>query len=185
MSPKFIHRSLRTAPPPANESPVNGSPVNGTSLSRRNFVKLGLGALSALAALEAGGVALLYLKPRSLQEQFGGLVTAGAVQDFPAGSVTEFTEGRFYLARAHDGGFLAVYCRCPHLGCTVNWVADKERFYCPCHASSFDAFGNFQNSPVPRALDLFPIKIVDGEVKVDTSVLIQRERFEPQQLVYA
>lgn len=178
MTSKQKHRSRRPAPAAA-------APDGAETLTRRNFVKMGLGALGVLATLEAGGMALLYLKPRSLAGQYGGVVTAGEVKDFPPGSVTEFTEGRFYLARAHDGGFLAVYCRCPHLGCTVNWVTEEERFYCPCHASSFDVYGNFENSPVPRALDLFPIKIVDGKVQVDTSSLIRRERFEPEQLVYA
>lgn len=149
-------------------------------LTRRNFLKLGLGALSAVAAMELGGVGLLFLKARSQEGKFGGKITAGTVDDFPKGSVTEFEDGNFYLIRSQDGGFLSVYRRCPHLGCTVDWVEAKQRFYCPCHASSFDMYGDFVSQPVPRALDSFAITIKDGQVVVDTSQLTRRERFSPE-----
>lgn len=159
--------------------------TNGAHLSRRDFLKVGIGALSALAFLEVGGASLLFMRPRSLEGEFGGRVTAGPVDGFPAGSVVEFPSGRFFLVRAHDGGFLAVYQRCTHLGCTVTWEADQGRFFCPCHASSFDIHGNVENPPAPRALDIFPVTIEDGDVIVDTGEIVTRDTFEAQQLVYA
>lgn len=155
------------------------------TLSRRSFIKLGLGALGALAVLELGGASLLYLQPRNTTEEFGGVVTAGDIDSFPSGSVTEFPTGRFFLVRAEDGGFLAVHNRCPHLGCTVNWTPDQDGFHCPCHASSFDSYGNFKKQPVPRALDIFQVTVDDGSVLVDTSCLQQRPNFSSDQLVYA
>jgi cytochrome b6-f complex iron-sulfur subunit len=166
-----------------NNAKIHGKPEAG-ALTRRNFLGLGLGALSALAALEIGGASLLFLRARSLEGEYGGTVTAGAVDDFPPGSVTEFDQGNFFLVRAQDGGFLAIFRRCPHLGCSVKWVEEKERFYCPCHASSFDEYGDFINQPVPRALDSFSIEIKEEQVLVDTSKMIQRERFSPDELVY-
>ena len=153
-------------------------------LSRRNFLKLGLGALSAVAALEIGGVSLMFLRARGQEGKFGGKITAGVVDDFPNGSVTEFVDGNFFLIRSKEGGFLSVYRRCPHLGCTVKWVEEKQRFYCPCHASSFDMYGDFVSQPVPRALDSFMITIKDGQVIVDTSQLTQREHYTPEQLTF-
>ncbi len=38
--------------------------------------------------------------------------------------------------------------------------------------------------PAPRALDLFPVAIENGIVKVDTSRRIERQRFEPGQVTY-
>ena len=154
-------------------------------VTRRDFLKLGIGALSALALLEIGGVSLIFLKPRSLSGEFGGTVTAGLVNSFPVGSVVEFTNGRFYLVRSHDGGFLAVYRRCTHLGCTVQWEAQENLFFCPCHASSFDMHGNVENTPAPRALDTFPITIDTGQVIVDTGTIQTRDAFATDQLVYA
>ncbi len=154
-------------------------------LSRRNFLKLGIGVLGVIAALEAGAAGVLFLQSRSQEEGFGGLVTAGAVDDFPFGSVIEFPENRFFLIRSHDGGFLAVHNRCTHLGCTVFWDPDQNHFVCPCHASSFDFYGDFESPPVLRPLDTLPIHIQDSMVRVDTSRLQQREQFVPGQLVYA
>jgi len=157
----------------------------GGQLSRRDFLKMGVSALSLVALLEVGGVSLLFMKPRSSDGEFGGLVTAGAVDSFPPGSVTEFPDGRFYLVRASDGGFLAVYRRCTHLGCTVNWEAEQSRFFCPCHASTFDIHGAVENPPASRALDTFPVQIEASQVLVDTSRIQNRDGFVPDQLAYA
>lgn len=154
-------------------------------LSRRNFLKMGVAALGALTVLEIGGASLLFLEPRSLEGEFGSVVTAGELDSFPAGTVTEFPDGRFFLVRAHDGGFLAVYRRCTHLGCTVAWKADENQFFCPCHASSFDFYGNVENPPAPRALDTFPVTIKAGQILVNTSEERNRDTYSPEQLVYA
>jgi cytochrome b6-f complex iron-sulfur subunit len=154
-------------------------------LSRRQFLKMGAGAVTALATLEVGSASLMFLQPRSADGEVSGVVKAGPVDSFPAGSVTEFKDGRFYLVRSYDGGFLAIYRRCPHLGCLVNWEADEEQFHCPCHASSFDIHGNFESAPVSRALDTFVVQIKNDVVYVDTARIQRRERFEPEQLSYA
>ncbi len=154
-------------------------------LSRRNFLKLGVGAVAALATLEVGSAGLMFLRPYPEEGEINGIVKAGSVDSFPNGTVTEFKNGRFYLVRSYDGGFLAIYRRCPHLGCIVNWEADEEQFFCPCHASSFDIHGNYENAPVSRALDTFGIKISDNTIFVDTTRILRRENFTPEQLSYA
>ncbi len=159
--------------------------LHTSDLTRRNFLKLGIGALGAAAVLEVGGASLLFLRARSLEGEFGGVVTAGRVDDFPPGSVTEFPAERFFLVRSPDGGFLALHNRCPHLGCVVTWSDDKRQFTCPCHASSFDVYGNFENPPVPRALDSFVVRIEESMVKVDTAEVQKRQTFSPEQLVRA
>ena len=156
-----------------------------SQVTRRDFLKLGVGALSALAVLEIGGASLLFMRPRTLEGEFGGVVNAGAVDSFTPGSVVHFPNSRFYLIRSQEGGFLAVYQRCTHLGCSVEWEADGGRFFCPCHASSFDMVGNVQNPPAPRALDIFPVTIEDGQVLVDTGTIQSRDSFAAEQLAYA
>ena len=87
-----------------NTDPQNQAQAPGR-LSRRGFLRLGVGALGALALVEAGGVGFVFLRARSLEGEYGGLVTAGAIDDFQPGSVTEFEHERFFLIRAPDGGF--------------------------------------------------------------------------------
>lgn len=152
--------------------------------TRRDFLKLIWTGLGVLALAEAGGMAVAFSLPRIAEGEFGGVVTAGPVDDFPRNSVTPFNQGRFYLSRLEDGGFLALYRKCTHLGCAVPWEPTEGRFMCPCHASAFDAKGNVLNPPAPRAMDLFPVLIEDGIVKVDTGTVIQRDKFDPSQVVY-
>ena len=151
---------------------------------RRTFLQNSLKVLSALAILEIGGAGLLFLRARSLEGEFGGGITAGGVGDFPEGSVTEFDQGNFYLVRADDGGFMAMDRRCPHLGCMIEWVPEKDKFGCPCHAASFDKNGDFQNQIAARALDTFPVFFEKEMVKVDTSRLVTRERHTIEQVSY-
>jgi cytochrome b6-f complex iron-sulfur subunit len=174
-----------TSPVPADGGAAPDPAAAGTErVSRRSFLKRGVGALSVIAALEVGGASLLFIQSRAEAGRSGRVVEAGKVNSFPLGSVTEFPKAGFFLIRAHDGGFLAVHRRCPHLGCTVDWKPGYEQFFCPCHGANFDFYGNFEGPPVPRSLDLFAVLIEDGKVRVDTARLQMRERFSPEQLVY-
>jgi len=155
-------------------------------VKRRSFLTTLWTALGILALVEFIGVAVAFLRPRKPKVKegvFGSIITAGAVDDFELNSVTAFQRGKFYLARLEDGGFLAISRKCTHLGCTVPWVSENKRFECPCHASAFDIKGDVISAPAPRALDLYPVKIENQIVKVDTGKPIQRKRFEEGQVV--
>jgi cytochrome b6-f complex iron-sulfur subunit len=154
------------------------------NISRRDLLKLSWGALAGLVAVEIGGLALSYMQPRLAKGEFGSVIAAGKVEDFPPGSVTHIPNGRFYLTRMEDGGFLAVYQRCTHLGCNVPWDQAANTFICPCHNSKFTAHGALLNPPAPRALDIFPVSIENGEIMVDTARAISRQEFEVSQVVY-
>lgn len=155
------------------------------NVSRRDFLKVVWGAAGALALAETGAVALSFLSPRVVAGEFGGVIEAGTVDSFPLGSVTPFTQGRFYLVRMPDGGFLALYRKCTHLGCAVPWNPAEGKFICPCHASAFEMDGAVINPPAPRPLDRFAVTIVDGIVSVDTGTPIQRDRASEADFVYA
>ncbi len=153
--------------------------------SRRDALGRVLRILGLLAAAEMIAVAAAYLWPgRGGPARGGRLVVAGPVADFTPSSVRAFPAGRFYLVRLADGGFLALSSRCTHLGCVVPWNEKAGTFPCPCHASSFDLRGEVLSAPAPRPLDLFPVVIEGGIVKVDVSRAVERSRFEPGQVTY-
>jgi cytochrome b6-f complex iron-sulfur subunit len=153
--------------------------------SRRRFLSLTWRILGVVAAAELAGVVAAYLWPRrGAGEASGRVIETGPVGEFTPASVTPFPQGRFYLVRLADGGFLAISSKCSHLGCTVPWNEKDRSFPCPCHASVFDMRGDVLSPPAPRALDLFPITIEGGVVKVDTGRRIQRHRFETGQVAY-
>jgi cytochrome b6-f complex iron-sulfur subunit len=152
--------------------------------SRRDVLKTAWIAIGGLASLEIGGLALAYMQPRLAEGEFGSVIHVGAVDEFPPGSVTHIPNGRFYLSRTHDGGFLAIYQRCTHLGCNVPWDQVAGAFICPCHNSQFTQDGDVLNPPAPRPLDLFPVTVENGQVLVDTGSTIARQKIELAQVVY-
>ncbi|HEY5658326.1 MAG TPA: Rieske (2Fe-2S) protein [Myxococcota bacterium] len=165
----------------ANATQTTDAPIPAR---RRFLAALWLG-LGGVALLELIWVAASFVRPRrrrAAPDALRALVVAGPVARFAPGSVTAFREGRFYLVRLDDGGFLALHRQCTHLGCTVPWIAEEQRFACPCHGSAFDVRGDVLNPPAPRALDLFPVRIENGVVKVDTSAPVRRASFDPAQV---
>jgi cytochrome b6-f complex iron-sulfur subunit len=152
--------------------------------SRRSFLgKLWL-FLGFVLLAEFVWVVVSFLKPKKATETASSdfIITAGPVDRFEPGSVTAFPRGRFYLARLEDGGFLALSRECTHLGCTVPWVAEENRFVCPCHSSIFDIRGVVISPPAPRPLDIYPVTIENNVVKVDVSNAVERKRFQLSQV---
>ena len=153
---------------------------------RRRFMNRLWALLTGTLVLEIAWVAGSFLRPRGRAGAAkASLVVAGAADGFAPGSVTAFPGGRFYLARLDDGGFLALDRTCTHLGCTVPWNPETDRFDCPCHASAFDITGNVLSPPAPRPLDLYPVRIENGVVKVDIRRRVRRTVFEPSQAARA
>lgn len=156
--------------------------------TRRDFLKKIWIGLGVIAGVELSVVSMSFLIPGNRKQRkinANQLKTAGNVIDFKSNSVTPFRDGKYYLIRMKDNGFLALSLKCSHLGCAVVWNENQQEFVCPCHASVFDIKGDVKRSPASRALDFFPVIIEQGMVKVDTSQAIRRNRFDEQQLIYA
>jgi cytochrome b6-f complex iron-sulfur subunit len=154
---------------------------SGNVLSRRGFLNAAW-AFSLVGLVGQAGSALInFFKPRIELDAFGSKVTAGTVDEFQPGTVSHVQKGRFYISCLEDGGMLALWQRCTHLGCTVPWQEDEGQFHCPCHSSIYTPAGEVISGPAPRPLDQFPIEIVDGTVVVDTGHPISRDRFDPAQ----
>lgn len=150
------------------------------SLSRRNFLGIAWVGTLTLVFIQAVALILRFIKPAST-EGFGGLVYAGKLDDFEVDSVTRITSGRFYISRTSDG-IIALWQKCPHLGCAIPWDESHAEFHCPCHGSSFTPVGNVIGGPAPRAMDYFPTNIIEDEVWVDTSIPIDRQHHTPSDL---
>lgn len=158
---------------------------NQGDVSRRDFLQIAWTATGALTLAAGGGLALNFFAPKVVTGEFGGVFDLGPVDDFPPGSVTPITNGRFYLVRQEDGGFVALYQKCTHLGCAVPWEPELGQFVCPCHASAFEMDGEVINPPAPRPLDRFPVTISDGIVSVDTGERIERDHASADDAVYS
>lgn len=161
--------------------------TGGQGITKRDLLTKVWWGLGIAALIEFLGVGAVFLRPRKPRVKRGGIgeiIVAGTIDQFQPVSVTAFRNGQFYLARLEDGGFLAISRKCTHLGCTVLWASEENRFKCPCHASAFDITGNVVAPPAPRPLDLYPVFIENSIVKVDTSKPEKRRRFEISQVKY-
>jgi cytochrome b6-f complex iron-sulfur subunit len=158
-------------------------------LSRRTLMRIGFWTGLGIALTGAGGVGLDLVYPRGIAG-FGSTVTPGVVSDFPPGSKTHFLEGRFWLVNLTEEqggpGILALWQKCPHLGCTVPWeenfvFADprtgetkKGWFRCPCHGSTYTDAGVRVYGPAPRSMDTMKVDInEDGRIIVDTGTILK------------
>lgn len=157
-------------------------------ITRRIFV-LG-GFWSALGLLLVGllGSPLDFMWIRRLSG-FGGPVPVSPDR-IPAagGDPIAIPEGRFFILNIEGGvtpngektlgGLLALWRKCPHLGCTIPWRPDfvfqgrKGWFRCPCHGSTYTKEGGIiVAGPAPRPMDVFPL-----EVQQDRSIVVQTGR---------
>jgi len=168
-----------------NQTSDKNKKTNQTS--RRSFLKRLWGVLGIIAGVEFLWAGSSFLRPghTSKKDTRKKLVTAGNVSDFRPGDVYPFRNGLFYLVRFEDGGFMAFSLKCTHLGCSVLWDDSEKIFNCPCHASSFGKYGEVINPPAPRPLDVYPVFVEEGFVKVDAGNPQRRKSFNVDQIVYA
>ena len=77
------------------------------------------------------------------------------------------------LPRA-DRSVLALYRKCPHLGCQIPQLCDQsDWFECLCHGSKYTVLGEKRDGPAPRGMDGFNVTVDDaGAYVVDTSEVI-------------
>jgi len=159
---------------------VSGTPV----VSRRRILQIGVwgGIGAAVAAMSASFVDFVY--PRNVSG-FGGSVSVASAAIPAPGQKIQIPVGRFWLVNLTEEqggpGLLALWWKCPHLGCTVPWKPNfnwpdpatgankKGWFRCPCHGSTYTDAGVRVFGPAPRPLDTMDLKVgSDGRVTVNT-----------------
>ncbi|HJR49882.1 MAG TPA: Rieske 2Fe-2S domain-containing protein [Gemmatimonadales bacterium] len=69
---------------------------------------------------------------------------------------------------------LALYRKCPHLGCQIPQLCDaSDWFECLCHGSKYTVLGEKRDGPAPRGMDSFEVSVDEaGGYVVDTSEVI-------------
>ena len=182
---------------PVDTPVASPAPTAHLPLSRRALLAGGFWSGLGLAMVGLLGAPLSFLWPRKVTG-FGGEVTVPAAKiPAPGSEPVHIPEGKFYLANLvpsqeeSPGGLLALWHKCPHLGCSVPWRPDFEYggskgwYRCPCHGSTYTrGAGLLVFGPAPRPLDTMAIELKgNGDVVVNTGAITKGGKDNPLRAV--
>jgi Rieske Fe-S protein len=109
-----------------------------------------------------------YLTPPAVREVATNMVVAAKVGEVKpnTGKIFRFGSKPGILVRLPSGEWRAFSAVCTHLQCTVQYRADIERVWCPCHNGHFDLSGKNVAGPPPSPLDAYDVVVRGDEVVV-------------------
>lgn len=147
------------------EAPVEAGDERGRRAFLSRAWKVGLGLIGL------AGIWTSFDVLRSV----GASGLGGLIRTVPDAEVTEIPvyvrSAQTYLTRIDDE-VVALWQRCPHLGCRVAWCESSREFECACHGSRFNRAGEVRSGPSPRGMDRFAVAETEELVVVDTGNVI-------------
>lgn len=165
-------------------------------VTRRQFLNRSVFALMGLGITVFGVAIVGFLWP-SGSSGFGSKIRIGKVSDVladieAADGFLYKPEGRMWITEypaaalpkaeqvyspsqltGMEAGVMALYQKCPHLGCRVPECVSSQWFECPCHGSQYNQAGEKKGGPAPRGMDGFAMEVSGGVLTVDTGNIIQ------------
>lgn len=185
---------VATEPPPP---PAWVPPDEETlGVNRRQFFNRSIVTLMALSSTGFGASVLGFLWYGS-EGGFGSAITLGRIDELldqidEGDGFAYFPEARTWLTRypesalgkaeavysapelvGMEAGVIALYQKCPHLGCRVPECVTSQWFECPCHGSQYNQVGEKKGGPAPRGMDRFAMTVDGGVLTVDTGTIIE------------
>ena len=171
--------------------------------SRRTFIRASFLGGFGVSLLGSVGMLVDFLYPRGVRG-FGGPVAAGKVSEYPKGGEPKhYSDGAFWISNLDPAekrpggtgggsGLIALWHKCPHLGCTVPWrkefdyEGDKGWYRCPCHGSTYTKAGVRVFGPAPRSMDTMKIEVDGaGNIVVQTGTRVPGGPDNPQRAIKA
>jgi cytochrome b6-f complex iron-sulfur subunit len=182
--------------PPAAVEPWVAPDAEMIGESRRAFLNRATGTLMS-ASLGGFAAALIAFLWKGADSGFGSKINAGKLEDV-IGQIRA-NKGFLYLPEARawvteypkeaiskadaiyagqgpvfsgmSEGIVALYQKCPHLGCKVPECKTSQWFECPCHGSQYNRVGEKKGGPAPRGMDRFGVSVNNGLVTIDTGTV--------------
>ncbi len=184
------------AAPKAEVEPWSPPDAEAIGVSRRQFFNRATVTLMS-ASLGGFGAAVIGFLWTSSSGGFGSKINVGNVDDvigqirankgflyFPEARswITEYPKESLSKGKAAYGhqstvysglesGLIALYQKCPHLGCRVPECKSSQWFECPCHGSQFNRVGEKKGGPAARGMDRFGVSVTNGNVVIDTGTV--------------
>ena len=180
----------------ADVAPFVAPDADAIGISRRKFFNRSIIVMMGLGLSGFGAAILAFLWPMP-KGGFGSKIRVGAVSDIQAKIIASkgflySAEGRMWMTNypvsavekakkvypaavlpSMEAGIVALYQKCPHLGCRVPSCATSQWFECPCHGSQYNQAGEKKGGPAPRGMDRFATSVAGGVLTVDTGQIFQ------------
>lgn len=181
---------------PVAVAPFVAPDAEALGVSRRMFFNRSIVTLMA-ASLGAFGASLVGFLWHGSSGGFGSKISAGKVDDIVQ-SIRQ-NKGFLYMSDARawiveypkdalgkgraiysnqgpvftgmESGLVALYQKCPHLGCRVPECKSSQWFECPCHGSQYNRVGEKKGGPAPRGMDRFGVSVSNGILTIDTGAV--------------
>ena len=187
--------AVAVMPPPEIETWV-APDAEALGESRRAFLNRATVTLMS-ASLGGFAAALIAFLWKGAEGGFGSKINAGKIDDvigqirsgggflyLPEARswVTEYPQEAISKAEVIYGkqgavftgmnaGVVALYQKCPHLGCRVPECSSSQWFECPCHGSQYNRVGEKKGGPAPRGMDRFGVSVDNGMLVIDTGTV--------------
>ena len=174
---KNVAAAPASTPAPAGQTDRRGFMIGSLFIS---WVAVGWTAFTA-GCVAFTGMMGRFMFPNVLAEP-PSTMKVGEPSSYDPNDVNERfkAEGGFWIVRSnrYNGQDIiyALQTVCTHLGCPPNWLANEQKFKCPCHGSGFYITGINFEGPAPRPLERFKVTLADdGQIVVDKSQKFQQE----------
>lgn len=160
-------------------------------MSRRGFMRRMLGVGMGILSLEFLGGTLAFLWP-NLREGLGAAIALGTAAEinnaepqWKLGLPYIYQEANLFVVNvpaaknlvegnttevADPGAeVIALWRKCPHLGCQIPQLCDASKWFeCLCHGSKYTVLGEKRDGPAPRGMDGFTVAVEEGVYIVNT-----------------
>lgn len=133
---------------------------------RRFFLATMLGGIGAALAVAAGWPVWRYLSPADATGERAKATLPRAQIEVGIAHFFQFRGHPAVVLQKAPGEFVAFSAVCTHLGCIVQWLADKQEFFCPCHAGRFSRDGKVLGGPPPKPLQAIPVVLAGDDILV-------------------
>ncbi|MFO7281667.1 MAG: Rieske 2Fe-2S domain-containing protein [Thermoanaerobacterales bacterium] len=185
--------TVKVAEPPVEWVPPDEDTIG---MTRRQFFNRSIVVSFAMGLSGFGAGVLAFLWPSNVGG-FGSRITVGKIDDikaaiaegngfayYPEGRmwITEYPSSALEKARAvyspaeltgMEAGLIALYQKCPHLGCRVPECVTSQWFECGCHGSQYNRVGEKKGGPAPRGMDRFAMEVSGDTFIVNTGEIIE------------
>jgi cytochrome b6-f complex iron-sulfur subunit len=184
---------VRAGTAPAPPAPFIPPDPEAVGVTRRAFFNRSIILMFGLGLGTFGAGVLAFLWP-TLRGGFGSKIRVGTISDvladiaandgflyvpegrawitaYPTGAVPKAEKAGVYDEAILVGlraGVVALYQKCPHLGCRVPECKTSQWFECPCHGSQYNQVGEKKGGPAPRGMDHFGMEVTGGALIVNT-----------------